>query len=97
MENSPFRNQKLFSHFWNNLCINNPGQSALIQMRHLPLKASKKHERGTDMEYTGYLGEADVEFQILSVLRSFDWKFGIDWLTEEIWFNTEMHLVIGYV
>lgn len=55
------------------------------------------HERGTDMEYTGYLGEVDVEFQIWSVLRSFGWKFGIDWLTEEIWSNTEMHLVIGYV
>lgn len=66
-------------------------------MGHLPLKASKKHERGPNMVGTGYLGEADVEFQIWSVLRSFGCKFGRDWLTEGIWVKTEMYQVIGYV
>lgn len=80
----------------NHLCINNPGQSSLIQMGHLPLKNSKKRETGSKTEYTGYLGEAEVDVQICSVLTSSGCKFGIDWLTEETGFNIEMHLIIGY-
>lgn len=48
------------------------------------------------MEYTGYLGEADVNVQMCSVLTSFGCKPGIDRLTEETGFNIEMHLIIGY-
>lgn len=48
------------------------------------------------MEYTGYLGEADVNVQMCSVLTSFYCKPGIDRLTEETGFDIEMHLIIGY-
>lgn len=94
----PFQNPKadFTSGLRNHLCINNPGQSTLIQMGHLPLKNSKKHETGSKVEYTGYLGEGDVDVQICSVLTSSGCKSGTDRLSEETGFNIEMHLIIGY-
>jgi len=48
------------------------------------------------MEYAGYPGAANVDTQICRALTSFGCKPGIDLLTEETGFNTEMHLITGY-
>lgn len=62
----------------NHLCINNCGQSTLIQMGHLTLKSSKRHEMGSKREYASYPVEADVDVQIYSVLTGFGCKSGIE-------------------
>lgn len=45
------------------------------------------------MEYTGYVGEADIAVHACNVLASFGCRSGIDQLTGETGVNVEMHLI----